>query len=151
VEVDKNKLDEVLGRLDRLSAENAEQKKTIDMLVATADKARVQRYNDLTAAPITHTYRVRMFKGQAVLGWRSTVDEMYQDGHGVFHERQQVEITTEDGNKFELPFLESERLTKVITTHVATETRMEDGRDVTIFTLRLPDDREIKIDKTYIN
>lgn len=144
VEVDKTKLDDLLGRLERLEKDNK-------MLVETADKARVARYNDLTAAPVAHTYRVRMFKGQAVVGWRSVLDEMFQDGHGMWHERQQVEIVTENGEKFTLPFLESERLTKVTTNHVATETKTEDGQAVTILTLTLPDGRDIKINQTYVN
>lgn len=144
VEVDKSKLDELLTRLET-------QQKTIDMLVSTADKARVARYNDLTAAPTSHTYRVRTFKDQVVVGWRSVLDEMYQDGHGQWHERQQVEIVTENGEKFTLPFLESERLTKVTTRHVATETKTEDGQIITVLTLTLPDGRDIKINQTYVN
>lgn len=144
VEVDKAKLDDLLYRLEILEKDNK-------MLVETADKARVARYNDLQAIPTAHTYRVRMFKGQPVVGWKSVLDEMYQDGHGQWHERQQVEIVTEEGEKFTLPFLESERLTKVNTSHIATETRTEDNRQVTILTLRLPDGRELKIDQTYVN
>ena len=54
--------------------------------------------------------------------------DRYQDRNGIFHERQEVEIVTEDGEKYQLPFLESERLPKVKTTHVATETKVEDGQ-----------------------
>lgn len=144
VEVDKAKLDELLTRLDKLEKDN-------EMLVSTADRARVARYNDLNASPAAHTYRVRTFKGQIVVGWRSILDEMFQDSHGLWHERQQVEIVLEDGQTFQLPFLESERLTKLITSHVVTETRTEDGHVVTILTLRLPNGRDVKIDSTYVN
>lgn len=144
VEVDKDKLDSLLTKLE-------EQGKTIEMLVATADKARVARFNQTNATPVAHTYRVRTFKGQVVLGWRSVIDEMYQDRNAVWHERQEVEIVTENGDKFTLPFLEGERLPKVQTTHVGTETKFEDNQQVTVLTLRLEDGREIKINQTYVN
>lgn len=144
VEVNKEQLDKLLAQLQT-------QGQQIEMLVATADKARVARYNDLNQSPTTHSYRVRMFKGKLVVGWRSVLDEMYQDGHGQWHERQQVEIVTEDGEKFTLPFLESERLEKLTATYIGTEIRMENGQTVTTLGLRMPDGREIKIDQVYVN
>jgi len=144
VEVNKDKLDEILRS-------NEELKKTVDMLLATADKARLNRYQEAQGIAITHTYKVRLFKGQVVTGWRLKEDEMFQDRNGIWHEKQIVEIKTEDGQTYELPYLESEKLEKVLCTFVGKSTRVENGQEFTIFTLRLPEGREINIDPIYVN
>lgn len=151
IAVDKTKLDQLLAELEVLKASDSKKTQDIEKLLAIADKARGARYDDLTKAAITHTYRVRVYKGQVVVGWRLAVDEMFKDGNGIWHERQQVEIVLENGDKYTLAYLDSERIQKVTTEHVATETRVENGEEVTVFTLRMEDGREFKINKTFVN
>jgi len=144
VEVNKEKLDELIKRSD-------DQSKLIEMLLATADKSRIARYQELQGKPITPVVRLRTFRGEIVVGWRSTADEIFQDGNGIWHERQTVEIVTEAGTKAELPYLESEKLPKIEADVVGTSTRFVDGQEQVIMMVKTKDGKELNIDRTYVN
>jgi hypothetical protein len=152
VTVKKDKLDEILSTNEALTKKMEEQQKTIDMLLATADKARIARYQDQNQSPVIRTMKLRTFKGKVVVGWRMVKDEMYKDANGVFHERQIVEIVTEDGETAELPYLESEKLPKIVCNVKGKLTQLDDsGVEHVVYTLLTPEGKEYKIDHTFVN
>ncbi len=151
VEVKKDKLDAILEANETLQKQVTEQAKTIEMLLATADKSRIAKYQERSGSPRIYEYRVRTFKDQVVTSWRMVRDEMFKDNNGHFHENQIVEITTEDGSTYQLPYLESERLTKITGSLLGKSTNWEGDREVTTLNLQLPEGKTIKIDQRYVN
>ncbi len=153
ITVSKDKLDAILQNSETLQKTVAEQQKTIDMLMATADKSRLANYQERNGRPITHVYRVRIFKGKVVIGWKMVEDVMEKDANGRWIERQTVEIYTEDGKSYQLPYLQSEKIPKVDALFKGRKVQIdESGNEQVTLTLTLKEEnRDIDISPVYVN
>ena len=119
VEVKKDALDQLIQShkdqqqtIDNLTKQIEESNKTIDMLVKTADKRALSRYQSQQGGEINRTCKVSMIAGKVIVAWRMVIDEVGKDMAGVWRENQIVEITTEDGEKAQMRYMDFVKVQK---------------------------------------
>lgn len=152
VEVKKDVLDKIIEANEANQKKMAEQQSTIDMLMATADKARMAKYQEQNQLPIIRVYKLRTIGDKVVVKWKSLIDEMYQMPNGMFVEKQIVEVTDTDGKTYEMSYLESEKLTKIATKLISrSATTDSKGNEQIIFKLQADDGAVYDINAVYVN
>lgn len=104
--VKKDALDAVLKRLD-------EQDNQIKVLTEAADKGRMANIIARSQGTMLRTTKLSTIKGQVVVAWKTISNEVFKDMSNIWRENQIVEITTEEGEKMQLPYIEFGRLMKI--------------------------------------
>jgi len=128
VEVKRSVLETLLGKVERMEKENlnkdkrfAEIIKDNEMLKATADKARVQRYESQHADYTHKVARVSIFEGKIVTGWKMEYDNVGKNPNTkLWSEKQTVIISyrgaDEEANKEQeqkMDYTEFDKLEKI--------------------------------------
>ena len=96
------KLDLLLNKVTELETANAEKDKKINMLIETADKARMNQWDSKNPKKILRHFCVSTINGKVVISWKSLKDIVKKDAQGNRTELQVFEYETEDGEKIPL-------------------------------------------------
>lgn len=107
VEVKRSVLETLLNKVDRMEKENIDKDKKFadiikdnEMLKATADKARVQRYESQHADYTKKIARVSLFDGKIVTGWKMEYDNVGKNPNTkLWSEKQSVIISYRGANE----------------------------------------------------
>jgi len=155
VEVNKEALDKILKLVETQKVQLETQQQSINMLVATADKGRMSRYQTAQGVDLVRTVKVSFLGNKMIVGWTTVKDDVYKDMGGVWHEIQITEVVTDDGVKVEMPYSE---FAKVRKEDVEIISRAEDNKGHVIFKLRYParpgdvySGKEFELDAIFVN
>ncbi len=136
--------------LDQILAKQESQDKEIEMLREVADKSRLYWWEEKNKKPTTKVVRLTVIEGKIVVGWKTIIDEVFQDTNGIFHEKQVIEIYFEDGTKKSLNYIDFTRLTNKI--EVELIKRMKDEEQGTeSVTVKTKEGKEYTIGIEFIN
>jgi len=91
------KIDALLAEMAELKASDKAKDEKISMLTQIADKGRVENFESKLKKDTGSIVKVSTLNGVVVTSWRSVLDEVYKDSNGIWHEKQVIETTTEDG------------------------------------------------------
>lgn len=136
--------DALQGLVDRLD----QQAKDLAMLKEVADKSRIQTYKDKHRDTSIRKVNLNTYKGRLVVAWRNVRDEMYQDAMNRFHEKQVMEVITDDNVKTEMDYADFVKALKKVEADVVSFYTTPEGYSMVRCTL---DGKSIDIDTTYVN
>lgn len=136
------------GMLDRLaSMEN--------LINATADKSRLQKFNDKNRKVIQHVVRILTYplegKDMRVLGWsKLVVDQVYKNESGAWVEKQLMEVILEGGKKMQITYVDFVKNTGSINATIKKRINDEESGNLI---LNVVDDegKEWNIASTFVN
>ena len=141
VTVSKTSMDEILKKLDA-------QEQQIKMLTEISDKSRKFNWDQKNQDFSKEIVRLSWYKNQMVVAWRTVKDEVFQDGRGVWHENQIMEIILADNTRLEVNYLDfvkfiSKKEASVISRYTTPEGKAVMRVDV--------DGKQVDIDETFVN
>lgn len=90
VEIDKEKLQQLLLRIQRLES--------------AADKRKLAHFDDRNKKQFSKQVKVRTYDGKLITGWRTIRDVVEKNSNGVWHEDQVIELQFEDETSLEVPY-----------------------------------------------
>jgi hypothetical protein len=91
VEIKREKLDELLKRLDRLES--------------AADKAHLANYDAKNKGEKQTIIRIKTIDGKAITQWKVFKNQVEKNPNGVWVEDQQIEVFYEDGTTEVMPYV----------------------------------------------
>lgn len=134
-------MDAVLEKLDA-------QAKQITMLTEISDKSRKFNWDQKNQDFSQKVAKVSYYKTQMVLGWRTVKDEVFQDGRGIWHEDQRIELILSDNTRVEINYLDFVKFVEKKSYSVISRYITPEGKPV----IRLDvDGKEVDIDEVFIN
>lgn len=141
VTVPKSSMDEVLAKLDA-------QEKQIKMLTEISDKSRKFNWDQKNQDFSNKIVRLSWYKDQMVVAWRTVKDEVFQDGRGVWHENQVMEIILADNTRLEINYLDFVKFISKKEAPVISRFTTPEGKAV----MRVDvDGKQVDIDETFVN
>jgi len=130
------------------------QNSTIAMLTEVADRGRVDNFNKNNKKAIETIVNVSTLNGLVVVAWRSILDEVYKDSLGVWHEKQVVEVTTEDEKTQTMDYVDFSRNIKKVPATVVMrgKTKISDEPEIYSEEFRVSvEGKEYTLDGAFIN
>lgn len=135
------------------------QAEDIEILKGAADKGRVESFLNKRRKAPTPVVKVSFFDGKYIVAWKNALDEVYRDSDGVWHEKQIMEVTFEDGTTRLLPYIDFQRLierrpAEIVKRNRNTEEDPETGvtYDTESFTVKVQADGKVMtLDGAFIN
>ena len=141
-----------------LAALVAKQSDTITMLSSIADRGRLETYQNKRRVVPAGIVTLSTLDGKIVTAWRTVIDEVWKDSDGVYHEEQQVALTTEDGEEHVMRLIDRIRQVKSIPATIVSRTRVNLSDDGSfgesleeVFVVKLEDGRQLEISNSFIN
>ena len=128
-----------------------EMQENITRLTAAADLNRLSKYDQEQANKdeLIKKVKISHWKGVPILATILTDNEVFYDSRGIYHENQNVEITTEDGEKISERYVDYLRFVTKISGEIMKESKDKDGN--TVLSVRLPEGKLIDIDNKFVN
>lgn len=141
--VDAAKLKALMDRLDEQAGQMAR-------LEAAASKAGLANWDNKHKAKPGKAVNVRTFEGKVILGWR-TVSNLVEKNPDtkVWTENQIIELIFEDDTTIQIPYITWVNRYAFLAAEVKATTVLED--ETIVYTLKLPDGREVKLGQTFVN
>lgn len=150
--IDDAKLFELLHLVEELRKSDEENKKEIERLRYAADKNRVAQYDskEATKKSIVPKCTVSFWNGKVVLAWRMLPQEVFYGQNGVYHEKQDVEMTVKGESQPVIVAYKDwfKQITKK-PADILSRTTDNDGH--VIMALELEDGSQIALDSSFIN
>ena len=136
--------------LDSILLKQEEQEKELKVLREVADKSRLHWFEEKTKGVKVRVVKLTTFKGLVILGWKTVIDEVFQDANGVWQEKQILEIHLEDGEKTSLNYIDFVRRTEKIPAEIISkETNEEQGTET--LKVKTKAGKEYKIGIQFVN
>jgi hypothetical protein len=154
VKVEKDALAKILEKVEK-------QDKTIEMLKFTADKGRIQQWEEKNIGKLIKIIKLSVLEDRIILGWKMIKNDVFLNkSTGVLHEDQQVRVYFErdaegeydeenEENYRDLDYLNFIRQPKKIEAEVIEEGKNREGQ--VYFTVQLPDGKKLKISELFVN
>jgi len=143
VVISKKQLTDILRKLDRLES--------------SADKTRLQGYDEKNKLPELPRVKLNAYedpqteKQSVIVAWRMVQDEVFVDTYGIWHEKQTVLFTLEDGSEIKLPYADVVRKVKKQEAELLKNSK-DNETGYEIFELRrLSDGKVYNIDARFVN
>lgn len=120
----------------------------IKMLEFAADKGMIEKFRAANAGAVgNRKVSVTVVGGKVITAWKTVKNDVWKDQNNVWREVQTLSLTNEDGESFEMPYVEFNR-----TRHEEGEiisTRVENG--LTSYKIRLAGGKIVELDTAFIN
>jgi len=140
VQVKKDDLQKLLDRIDKIEKENQK-------LSAIADVGRLAHYEATHRETSSKVYRVSTYQDKIITSWEMVQNKVWKDPQGEWQEKQEIEITTEDGSKAILPYIEFVTNTHKVEASLVSTTQKGNK---TYLELNVQG-RKLLLDSTYVN
>lgn len=141
VEVDREALDKLITRIES-------QDKEIQKLNAIADKGRLAHWESANKGAVAKVYYLNSFNGKVITSWSMKQNLVWKDPEGKWKEKQEIELTLEDGETLNLPYVEFVTNTQKVESKLVS-TEQKGGK--IYLTVQFGDDKKITIDSVFIN
>lgn len=114
-----------------------------------ADKDRVARYDAINKTKTAELpiAGISVIDGRNIIGWKTVFNEA-EFRNGQYYENQVIEVMFEDGSKMKLNLVEFYRHRTKVSGEVVKKTQQESGE---VWTIRLPDGKEVELGLEFIN
>jgi hypothetical protein len=150
VAVSKKVLEEILQKMEGYQSEIETLKQNQKEYEQTASQDQILKIEKLRAlGKLVKSVRVNFYDNKMVVGWRSTMDDVYVDNSGKEIAVQKTELVFSDDKKQEVPQIDFARRKMQREYEVIKEGRDRDGN--MIYTILTDGGKEIEIDGRYIN
>lgn len=141
VEVNKEALEKVLSRLDKLEQENKK-------LLSIADIGRLAHYESIHKDDSPKTYRLSTYKGKIIIAWKMADNRVWKDEMGKWREKQNIMLVFENEENTIIPYIEFTTNTEKIKSKLVSATQ-KGGK--TYLELETDEGKKIIIDSIFVN
>ena len=149
--VNKDVLTQLLEEVQTLRKKT---ERTEEIVMATADKGRLNKYDEKNRKPIERVVRVTTYehKGKLlkVVGWVMITDQVFKNSNGVYIENQVVRVILENDDKVDMPYIDFVKKTQHINATIKSRL-VDESTGSLILTLIDPQGKEFSIDATFVN
>lgn len=141
VEVNKEALEKVLARLDKLEQENKK-------LLSIADIGRLAHYESIHKDGSPKVYRLSIYKGKIITAWKMVDNRVWKDEMGKWREKQNIMLVFENEENTVIPYIEFTTNTEKIESKLVSTTQ-KGGK--TYLELETDEGKKIIIDSIFVN
>ncbi len=150
IPVSKKVLEDILQKMEGYQSEIETLKQNQKEYEQTASQDQIAKIEKLRASgKLVKSVRVNFYDNKMVVGWRSTMDDVYIDNTGKEVAVQKTELSFSDDKKQEVPQIDFARRKLQREYEVIKEGRDRDGN--MIYTILTDGGKEVDIDGRYIN
>jgi hypothetical protein len=150
IPVSKKVLEDILQKMEGYQSEIETLKQNQKEYEQTASQDQIAKIEKMRASgKLVKSVRVNFYDNKMVVGWRSTMDDVYIDNTGKEVAVQKTELSFSDDKKQEVPQIDFARRKMQREYEVIKEGRDRDGN--MIYTILTDGGKEVEIDGRYIN
>jgi len=139
----------VIKRLESLEEKSKRLEEENRFLKEIADKSRLAYWMQKNPYALKKEYKLSTINGKAILAWRTITNEVFQDQFGRSHEKQIIELTTEDGEKHTMPYIDFARQVQKVECEFVSRAVTADGYET--YKLKAPNGKTYEVDIAFVN
>jgi len=138
VQMSKDKFDAMMKRFDRLEY--------------AASKAQLHKFDAKNRGKLGKTIKIRTFGGKLIVSWAEMVkDQVEKDlQSGRWHEEQITELTYQDGEKEQVPYVVFARRYQLEKTTLKSENKDQESGEIT-YELERENGEVVRINEKFVN